>query len=71
MRIVVWGTGITGIMTARMMMQKGHEVRLVDEKMPVEPISVLSPKVDAYATIACLSFLQSAVAWTNLTNNLV
>ena len=37
MRIVVWGTGITGIMAARVMMQKGHEVRLVDEKMPVEP----------------------------------
>ena len=37
MRIVVWGTGITGIMTARMMMQKGHEVRLVDEKMPLKP----------------------------------
>ncbi|MGO9146350.1 MAG: UDP-N-acetylmuramoyl-L-alanine--D-glutamate ligase [Desulfomonilia bacterium] len=34
MRIVVWGTGITGIMTARMMLAKGHEVRLVDEKMP-------------------------------------
>jgi len=34
LRIVVWGTGITGIMTARMMLAKGHEVRLVDEKMP-------------------------------------
>ncbi|MCU0575259.1 MAG: UDP-N-acetylmuramoyl-L-alanine--D-glutamate ligase [Desulfobacterota bacterium] len=34
MRIVVWGTGITGIMTARVMMSRGHEVRLVDEKIP-------------------------------------
>lgn len=34
MRIVVWGTGITGIETARVMAQKGHEVRLVDEKLP-------------------------------------
>jgi len=34
LRIVVWGTGITGIMAARMMLAKGHEVRLVDEKMP-------------------------------------
>jgi UDP-N-acetylmuramoylalanine--D-glutamate ligase len=34
LRIVVWGTGITGVMTARLMLQKGHDVRLVDEKMP-------------------------------------
>ena len=40
MRIVVWGTGITGIMAARMMMRKGHEVRLVDEKMPVKPLDI-------------------------------
>jgi UDP-N-acetylmuramoylalanine--D-glutamate ligase len=39
-RIVVWGTGITGIMAARMMMQKGHEVRLVDEKMPLPPLDI-------------------------------
>lgn len=40
MRIVVWGTGITGIMAARMMIAKGHEVRLVDEKMPVKPLDI-------------------------------
>ncbi len=36
MRIVVWGTGITGIMTAQTMLDRGHEVRLVDEKLPEE-----------------------------------
>jgi UDP-N-acetylmuramoylalanine--D-glutamate ligase len=34
LRIVVWGTGITGIMTAQEMLRQGHEVRLVDEKLP-------------------------------------
>lgn len=34
MRIVVWGTGITGLTTARVMTGRGHEVRLVDERMP-------------------------------------
>lgn len=34
MRVVVWGTGITGVTTARVMMGRGHEVRLVDEKLP-------------------------------------
>ncbi len=34
MRITVWGTGETGIETAREMMRQGHEVRLVDEKEP-------------------------------------
>jgi UDP-N-acetylmuramoylalanine--D-glutamate ligase len=37
LRIVVWGTGITGIMTAREMLSRGHEVRLVDENVPVSP----------------------------------
>lgn len=35
MRIVVWGTGITGIATYREMIKKGHEVRLVDEDIPI------------------------------------
>jgi UDP-N-acetylmuramoylalanine--D-glutamate ligase len=39
-RIVVWGTGITGVTAARLMMAKGHEVRLVDEKMPSEPLGI-------------------------------
>ena len=34
MRIVVWGTGQTGLMTAREMIRQGHEVRLVDENVP-------------------------------------
>ena len=34
MHIVVWGTGVTGIMTAREMLERGHEVRLVDENIP-------------------------------------
>ena len=32
MRVVVWGTGRTGLDTAREMIRQGHEVRLVDEK---------------------------------------
>jgi UDP-N-acetylmuramoylalanine--D-glutamate ligase len=45
-RVVVWGTGITGITTARVMAGRGHEVRLVDEKMPDKapdmPVSLIS-----------------------------
>jgi len=48
LRIVVWGTGITGIMTAGEMLARGHEVRLVDEKMPQPmpeiPVKLLEPK---------------------------
>ena len=47
MRIVVWGTGITGIMAARTMMQKGHEVRLVDEKLPTKPLDIPVKLLDA------------------------
>ena len=32
MKILVWGTGSTGIETTREMLRQGHEVRLVDEK---------------------------------------
>ncbi|MCD6569219.1 MAG: UDP-N-acetylmuramoyl-L-alanine--D-glutamate ligase [Deltaproteobacteria bacterium] len=35
MRIVVWGTGVTGRATAREMISQGHEVRLVDENTPL------------------------------------
>ncbi len=45
MRIVVWGTGQTGLATAEEMIRQGHEVRLVDEKVcrdagsiPVKPL---------------------------------
>ncbi|MFA5654511.1 MAG: UDP-N-acetylmuramoyl-L-alanine--D-glutamate ligase, partial [Desulfomonilia bacterium] len=46
MRVVVWGTGRTGLDTAREMIRQGHEVRLVDEK-PVQagpdlPVTLLS-----------------------------
>ncbi len=34
MKITVWGTGVTGVETAREMIRQGHEVRLVDEKLP-------------------------------------
>lgn len=34
MRIVVWGTGQTGLQTAREMIRQGHEIRLVDEQAP-------------------------------------
>jgi UDP-N-acetylmuramoylalanine--D-glutamate ligase len=47
LRIVVWGTGITGIMAARTMMAKGHEVRLVDEKMPLKPLEIPVKLLDA------------------------
>ncbi len=33
MRIVVWGAGQTGLMTAQEMMRRGHDVRLVDENI--------------------------------------
>ena len=33
MRILVWGTGSTGIATAKEMKRQGHEVRLVDENI--------------------------------------
>lgn len=46
MRIVVWGTGRTGLDTAREMIRQGHEVRLVDEKGPQNsgeiPVSILT-----------------------------
>lgn len=55
MRIVVWGTGITGITTARVMMGRGHEVRLVDEKLPVTmpdiPVSLLTEDDLAWADL--------------------
>ncbi|HON38091.1 MAG: UDP-N-acetylmuramoyl-L-alanine--D-glutamate ligase [Desulfomonilia bacterium] len=46
MRVVVWGTGQTGLNTAREMIKQGHEVRLVDEK-PAQagldlPVTLLS-----------------------------
>jgi len=45
LRIVVWGTGRTGLDTAREMIRQGHEVRLVDEKVPRQsgelPVSLL------------------------------
>ncbi len=47
MRIVVWGTGITGIMTAREMLSRGHEVRLVDEKMPEKPPEIPAKLLEA------------------------
>jgi len=34
LRIAVWGTGQTGVETAREMIRQGHEVRLVDEQTP-------------------------------------
>ena len=34
MRIVVWGTGLTGLEAAQEMIRQGHEVRLVDERPP-------------------------------------
>jgi UDP-N-acetylmuramoylalanine--D-glutamate ligase len=44
----VWGTGITGIMTAQEMLRQGHEVRLVDEKLPEKapdvPVKLLEPQ---------------------------
>jgi len=54
-RIVVWGTGITGIMTARVMTGRGHEVRLVDEKMPSVmpdiPVKILEEEDLAWADL--------------------
>ncbi|MGC9325030.1 MAG: UDP-N-acetylmuramoyl-L-alanine--D-glutamate ligase [Desulfomonilia bacterium] len=40
MRVVVWGTGETGIMTAHEMIRQGHEVRLVDEHMPERALEI-------------------------------
>ncbi len=40
MRILVWGTGSTGISTAREMKRQGHEVRLVDEIMPFKDMDI-------------------------------
>lgn len=34
MRIVIWGTGETGLAAAREMLSQGHEIRLADERMP-------------------------------------
>jgi len=34
LRIAVWGTGQTGLATAKEMIRQGHEVRLVDERAP-------------------------------------
>ena len=34
MRVVVWGTGQTGLAAAKEMTRQGHEVRLVDEQAP-------------------------------------
>jgi UDP-N-acetylmuramoylalanine--D-glutamate ligase len=36
----VWGTGQTGLMTAREMLHRGHEVRLVDENAPDIPFDM-------------------------------
>lgn len=48
MRILVWGTGSTGIATAKEMKRQGHEVRLVDENIPSRdmdiPVEILGPK---------------------------
>lgn len=47
MRVVVWGTGRTGLETAREMIRQGHEVRLVDERVPEEgtvlPVTPVTP----------------------------
>jgi UDP-N-acetylmuramoylalanine--D-glutamate ligase len=34
MHVAVWGTGITGLETARIMRERGHEVRLLDDNPP-------------------------------------
>lgn len=36
----MWGAGQTGIMTAREMSRRGHEVRLVDESVPAVPCDI-------------------------------
>lgn len=46
MRIVVWGTGQTGLMTAREMMHQGHDVRLVDENVPDKPFDIQVKALD-------------------------
>ena len=55
MRIVVWGTGITGVTTARVMAGRGHEVRLVDERLPQSmpdmPVSLLTEEDLAWADL--------------------
>ncbi|MFY9397794.1 MAG: UDP-N-acetylmuramoyl-L-alanine--D-glutamate ligase [Desulfomonilia bacterium] len=47
MRVVVWGTGQTGVAAAREMIRQGHEVRLVDEHTPKEgdglPVTLVTP----------------------------
>ncbi|HOM28902.1 MAG TPA: UDP-N-acetylmuramoyl-L-alanine--D-glutamate ligase [Deltaproteobacteria bacterium] len=40
MRVVVWGTGVTGLETARVMRARGHEVILVDESPPPRDVGM-------------------------------
>ncbi len=46
MKVLVWGTGETGIETARVMTAKNNEVRIVDENEPVEGLAFPAKKLD-------------------------
>ncbi len=55
MRVVVWGTGQTGLITAREMIRRGHVVRLVDEKVPDKtydiPVKIVDKEDLAWADL--------------------
>lgn len=42
----MWGTGQTGLMTAREMLHRGHDVRLVDENTPNIPLDMNAKLLD-------------------------
>ncbi len=55
MKITVWGTGKTGLETAREMLRQGHAVRLVDQQPPAVqsdiPVKILEPEDLEWADI--------------------